>query len=62
MALILMSACGDAAGVEPADTWTARSIVFTGVEDATVTADLVTDGATLTLVLGADNTFMLTFT
>jgi hypothetical protein len=65
LALVLMTACSDATGVEPADlagTWTASSIVFTSVEDGTVTADLVTDGATLTLVFGADNTFTLTFT
>ena len=65
MALILMSACTDATGLEVDDlegTWTAASIVFTSAEDPLVTADLVADGATLTLVLGAENTFTLTFT
>jgi len=65
MALILMTACTDATGLavdEIAGTWIASSMVFTSAADATVTAEMVADGATLTLVLGADNTFTLTLT
>ena len=55
LALILMSACSDATGVLPEDlagTWTAASLVFTSVENAELTADLVDEGAGMTLVLG----------
>ena len=65
LALILMSACSDATGVLPDDlagTWTAASLVFTSVENAELTADLVDEGAGLTLVLDAESGFTLTFT
>ena len=65
LALILMSACTDATGVEPVDlagTWTATSIVYTGVENAELSVDVTDEGVTLTLVLGADETFTQTVT
>ena len=65
LALILMSACSDATGVLPEDlagTWTAASLVFTSVENAELTADLVDEGAGMTLVLDAEGGFTLTFT
>ncbi len=65
MALILMSACTDTTGLEVDDlagTWTASSIVFTSVADPLVTADLVADGATMTLTLAEDNTYTLVIT
>ena len=65
MALILMSACTDATGLEPVDlegTWTATSMAFTSVENSELTADLVAEGATLTLVLDVTGEFILTLT
>ena len=65
LALILMTACGDATGLEPADlqgTWTANSMVFTSTADPTVTVDLIVEGATLSLALAADGMFLWTFT
>ena len=66
MALILMSACtDDATGVLPDDlagSWAATAIVFTSVEDPTMTADIVDEGATATFVLDADGSYTLTFT
>lgn len=60
MALILISACSDATGVTEDDlagTWTASSMVFTSVENHELTADVIADGASLVLTLGADGTF-----
>jgi len=54
MALILMSACSEATGVTADDlagTWTATSMVFTSVANPEQTADVVAEGASLTLVL-----------
>jgi hypothetical protein len=65
LALMLMSTCTDATGVEPVDlagTWTATSIVYTGVENAELSVDVTDEGVTLTLVLGADETFTQTVT
>ena len=66
LALILMSACTDdgATGVAPDDlagTWTATAMVFTSVADPATSADLVLEGATLTLVLGADGSYSFIF-
>ncbi len=58
LALVLMTGCGDATGVEPDDiagTWRATSAVFTQVSDPTMTADpVVDDGAVVTLALGSN--------
>ena len=65
LALILMSACTEATGVEPVDlagTWTAASLEFTSVEHPELTADLVDEGANLSLLLDAEGGFTLTFT
>ena len=66
LALILMTACGDATGVEPDDiagTWTATSIIFTQTAAPNATVDIVAvDGAAVTLVLLADATYTFTFT
>ncbi len=64
LALLLMTACGDATGVEPDDlagTWVATSLVFTSVADNTVSVDEVALGAAVTLVLVADATYTFTF-
>ena len=64
LALILMSACTEATGVEPNDlagTWTATSIVFTSVADPMLTLDLATEGATMSLTLNADGTYSWAF-
>ena len=64
LALILMSACTEATGVEPNDlagTWTATSIVFTSVADPMLTLDLATEGATMSLPLNADSTYSWAF-
>jgi hypothetical protein len=65
LALILMTGCGDATGVEPDDiagTWTATSTLFTQVSDNTVKADpVVDDGAVVTLALGANLNYTFTF-
>ena len=64
LALILMSACTDATGIEPDDLagiWTAQSILFTSVEDATLKVDVADEGATMSLTLGEDGTFSWTF-
>ena len=60
LALILMSACTEATGVEPNDlagTWTSTSIVFTSVADPTLSVDLATEGATMSLTWNADGTY-----
>ena len=65
LALVLMTACGDATGVEPDDlagTWTATSMVFTSTADPTLSVDIVAEGAALTIVLVADATYTFTFT
>ena len=66
LALILMTACSDAMGVEPDDlagTWTATSIVFTQTAASNATVNVVAvDGAAVTLVLAADATYTFTFT
>jgi hypothetical protein len=65
LALLLMTACGDATGVEPDDlagTWTATSMVFTSTADPTLSADIVDDGAVMTLVLGTDGSYTFTLT
>ncbi len=67
MALILMSACTEGAGVglEPDDlagTWVASSMVFTSVADNTMSVDIVVaESAVVTLVLGADGTYTFSF-
>ncbi len=65
LALTLMTACGDATGVEPDDlagTWTATSMIFTRTADPTLSVDIVAvDGASLTIVLVADATYTFTF-
>ena len=64
LALILMSACTEATGVEPNDlagTWTATSIVFTSVADPTLSVDMATEGATMSLTLNADGTYTWAF-
>ena len=64
LALILMTACTEATGVELDDlagTWTAHSIVFTSVADPTLIVDVTDDGATMSLTLGADGTFSWAF-
>jgi hypothetical protein len=67
MALILMSACTEGAGVglEPDDlagTWVASSMVFTSVANNEMSVDIVTaESAVVTLVLGADGTYTFSF-
>ena len=64
LALILMTACTEATGVELDDlagTWTAESIVFTSVADPTLTVDVRDEGTTMSLTLGADGTFSWAF-
>ena len=68
LALILMAACIDAAGgtgVEPDDlagTWTSTSLILTSVANLSMSMDLVAEeGATMTIVLGADGTYTFTF-
>ena len=64
LALILMTACTEATGVELDDlagTWTAQSIVFTSAADPTLTVDVRDEGATMSLTLGADGTFSWAF-
>ena len=64
LALILMSACTEATGVEPNDlagAWTATSIVFTSVADPTLTVDLAAEGATMSLTLNVDGTYTWAF-
>jgi hypothetical protein len=69
-----MAACSDATGTdatgtdtstEPADlagTWTATSFVLTSVANPATSVDLVAqDGAVVTLVLGADETYDFTY-
>ena len=65
LALMLMSGCGDSTGVEVDDLaglWTASSVVFTSVADPAVSVDIVTEGATVTLTLGADGSYTLVIT
>jgi hypothetical protein len=62
LALTLMGACTDdgATSVEVDDlagTWTATAMVFTSAADPTTSVDLVPEGATLTLVLGAEGSY-----
>jgi hypothetical protein len=65
LALILMTGCGDATGVEPDDiagTWTATSTLFTQVSDTTVKADpVVDDDAVVTLALGSNLNYTFSF-
>ena len=64
LALILMTACTEATGVELDDlagTWTAHSIVFTSVADPTLIVDVTDEGTTMSLTLGADGTFSWAF-
>ena len=63
LALVLMTACSEATGVEPADlegTWTAQSMVFTSVETPSLSVDVIPLGAALSLTLEADATFSIT--
>ena len=65
LALILMSACGDATGIEPDDLagiWTAQSMVLTNTADATQTVDYMALGASTTLTFAADATYTWIFT
>ena len=63
LALILMSACTDGLVDVNVDeivgTWTATSMVFTSDADADVSVDLIAEGATLSVVLGAEGTYSL---
>jgi hypothetical protein len=71
LALILMTACTEATGVdettgvEPdalAGTWTSTSMVLTSVANNTLSIDLVAeDGPVATVVLGADGTYTFTY-
>ncbi len=65
-ALILIAGCDDAAtGLDTDDiagTWTATSIVFTQTADPMTVVDAVDEGASLTLLLGTDESFTFTFT
>lgn len=67
MALIVMSACTEGAGVglepnELAGTWVASSMVFTSVADNTLSVDVVAaEAAVVTLVLGVDGTYTFSF-
>jgi hypothetical protein len=67
MALILMSACTEGAGVglepdELAGTWVASAMVFTSVADNTVSVDIVADeSAVVTLTLGEDGSYSFSF-
>ncbi len=67
LALILMTGCGDddGMGTDPDDiagTWTATMMLFTEVAAPNDEVDLVVDeGAVLTLVLSADETYTFTF-
>ena len=65
LALMLVTACGDATGLEPADlqgTWVANSMVFTSTADPTLTVDLIAGGTALSLQLAADGMFLWTLT
>ena len=66
LALILIAGCDDAAtGLDADDiagTWTATSIVFTQTADPMTVVDAVDEGASLTLLLGTDESFTFTFT
>ena len=67
MALILMSACTEGAGVglEPDDlagSWVASSMVFTSVANNELSVDIVVDeSAVVTLVLGDDGSYSFSF-
>ena len=64
LALILMTACSDATGVEPDDlvgTWTATAMVFTSTADPTLSVDIMDQGATMSLTLSADGTYSWAF-
>ena len=64
LALVLVTGCGDATGVTADDlagTWTTQSMFFTRVADPLLSVNLVAFGASLTLVLGADETYSITF-
>ena len=67
MALILMSACTEGAGVglEPDDlagTWVASSMVFTSVANNEMSVDIVTaESDVVTLALGEDGTYTFSF-
>ncbi len=67
LALILIAGCGDDAGTgveadDIAGTWTATEIVFTQKADPMTVVDIVDEGASLTLLLGADGSYTFTFT
>ena len=66
LALILIAGCGDdATGVDADDiagTWTATAIVFTQTAAPMTVVDIVDEGASLTLLLGADGSYTFTFT
>ena len=64
LALVLISACGDATGVTTDDlagTWTATSMVFTSTADPELSVDVIPLGVAMTLVLGADETYSWAF-
>ena len=64
LALVLVTGCGDATGVTADDlagTWTTQSMFFTSVAEPLLSVNLVAFGASLTLVLGADETYSSTF-
>ena len=67
LTVLLMAGClGDSTGVEVDDlagTWTATAIVATQTADPFESLDVMAlEQATVTLVLGADGTYTLTFT
>ncbi len=66
LALILMTACGDATGVDVDDlagTWTSTSITLTNVADTSMSVEIVAaESASLTLVLRTDASYTVTFT
>ena len=65
LALTLMTACTDGTGIEPDDLagiWTANSMVFTSVADTSVSMDMITEGATLSVTLGEDAGYVLVLT
>lgn len=67
VAVLLASSCGGSDAVTPPETlvgaWNANSVELVSMTDSTVQVDVVGDlGATVTLVLAADNNFTLTVT
>ena len=64
IALVLVTGCGDATGVMVdglAGTWTTQSMFFTSEAEPLLSVNLVAFGASLTLVLGVDETYSSTF-